>query len=92
MQAKDACDTQTESNKFTITCKTLTGNVHAVTNMRSAYTVSFFKQSYSSLTGTPVDQQVPIFNGERLQDDATLGECGLITDSDVCLILKFRGD
>lgn len=41
--------------------------------------------------GVPSDQQRVMFNGTALQDDSTLADCGVSTESTLHVVLRLRG-
>ncbi|KAJ1302339.1 hypothetical protein OPQ81_001154 [Rhizoctonia solani] len=71
--------------------KTLTGKtIYCWTNL-SIHTVSDLKLIIQDREGIPVEQQILVFSGEKLEDEQMLNDYGIRNESIIYLTFKLRG-
>jgi hypothetical protein len=58
---------------------------------RANMTVAELKQSLFDNQRIPVTDQRLIFNAKQLDDNMTLGACGIVPDSTIHLVLRIKG-
>lgn len=70
-----------------LSIKTLSGKVVTI-NVKGDATILTVKQRFCDKENVPVDQQRIVFDGKDLEDDKTLVECGVKSESTLNCILK----
>lgn len=70
--------------------RSVTGNVLHF-SLDQDMTVEQLKQKIFEAQGLAVDQQRLIFNAKQLEDQMTLGQCGVGNDATIHLVLRVRG-
>lgn len=78
--------------KFNIIFSSLTGSRHMISDVDKSMTVADLKHKYYEREGVPIDQQILVFAGQRLEDDKSLAHYGITRDSTIHLVLNIRGD
>lgn len=73
-----------------IRIRSLTGRIIPV-EIELDQRVSDLKEVIEVKEGIPPQQQRFLFAGRQLDDDKTLGECGIVAGSDLHLVLSLRG-
>jgi hypothetical protein len=82
---------QEEEETFQVTVKTLTGKSIIVKGLTASMTVEALKFLLQEKEGIPPDMQRLIYQGTQFADNWTLGECNLVPDATIHLVLRLRG-
>jgi ubiquitin C len=70
--------------------KTLQGK-NITLNVSDTDTIQSLKDKIKDIEGIPQEQQRLVFNGKQLEDNQTIGDYGIQSDSSIHLVLRLRG-
>ena len=76
--------------KFNILLKTLQGKTIPM-EVANGDTIQSVKSRIHEKEGIPIDQQRLVFNGKQLEDQNTISDYGITSDSSVHLVLRLKG-
>jgi len=80
----------TGSGTKQILLKTLQGKTIPM-EVQDSDTIASIKSKIHEKEGIPVDQQRLVFNGKQLEDNNTVGDYGIQSESNVHLVLRLKG-
>lgn len=79
-----------KDESFQIFLKTLAGTTKTIT-VNSSQTIEELKQIVEETTGNPTSQQRLVFAGRQIEDDRTLKDYNIQSESTIHMVLRLRG-
>ena len=92
VEATSSCSTieKPKDGSFQIFVKTLTGTTKTIT-VNSSQTIEELKRIVANVTGNLPDHQRLVFAGRQLEDDRTLMDYHIESESTIHMVLRLRG-